>query len=86
MFGPSGPVLRQVHGLQSFWKHSKANHTRKEYTCYEGGICISANSVEGYFANLKRVTLRVVAATLPEFLTLTSRGSVDSRGYIRPRG
>jgi transposase-like protein len=35
-------------------KHSQVNHTRKEYSRYEGGICISTNSVEGYFANLKR--------------------------------
>jgi transposase-like protein len=35
-------------------KHSRVNHTRKEYVRYEGGICVSTNSVEGYFANLKR--------------------------------
>ena len=35
-------------------KHSQVNHTRKEYGRYEGGICVSTNTVEGYFANLKR--------------------------------
>jgi hypothetical protein len=35
-------------------KHSQVNHTRKEYSRYEDGVCISTNGVEGYFANLKR--------------------------------
>jgi ISXO2-like transposase domain len=35
-------------------KHSNVNHTRKQYTHYEGGICISMNSLESHFANLKR--------------------------------
>jgi transposase-like protein len=35
-------------------KHSQVNHNKKEYSRYEDGICISTNSVEGYFANLKR--------------------------------
>lgn len=35
-------------------KHDKVNHTAKEYVRYENGICISTNTVEGYFATLKR--------------------------------
>ena len=35
-------------------KHDKVNHNAGEYARYQGGICISTNSVEGYFANLKR--------------------------------
>jgi transposase-like protein len=35
-------------------KHDKVNHSDGEYVRYQDGICISTNSVEGYFANLKR--------------------------------
>jgi transposase-like protein len=35
-------------------KHDKVNHTAKEYVRYENGVCISTNTVEGYFATLKR--------------------------------
>src|SRR5438309_9902167 len=35
-------------------RHDKVNHGIGEYARYQGGICISTNSVEGYFANLKR--------------------------------
>jgi hypothetical protein len=31
-------------------KHSHVNHTRIEYSRYEGGICLSTNTVEGYFS------------------------------------
>ncbi len=36
------------------WKHDTVNHTAKEYVRYENGVCISTNTVEGYFALLKR--------------------------------
>lgn len=35
-------------------KHDRVNHKAKEYVRYEDGVCITANAVEGYFANLKR--------------------------------
>ena len=35
-------------------KHDQVNHRAGEYARYENGICISTNSIEGYFANLKR--------------------------------
>ena len=35
-------------------EHSQVNHTAKEYVRYENGECITTNSVEGYFAILKR--------------------------------
>ena len=35
-------------------KHSKVNHSIKEYVRYEDGVCVTTNSVEGYFATLKR--------------------------------
>jgi transposase-like protein len=34
--------------------HSQVNHTAKEYVRYEDGVCITTNSIEGYFATLKR--------------------------------
>jgi transposase-like protein len=35
-------------------KHDQVNHRAKEYVRYENGVCISTNSIEGYFATLKR--------------------------------
>ena len=35
-------------------KHSQVNHSAKEYVRRENGMCITTNSVEGYFAILKR--------------------------------
>ena len=35
-------------------RHDQVNHTAKEYVHYEDGICISTNTIEGYFATLKR--------------------------------
>jgi transposase-like protein len=35
-------------------KHDRVNHTIGEYARYKNGVCISTNSVEGYFSNLKR--------------------------------
>lgn len=35
-------------------KHDKVNHTIGEYVRKEGGVVITTNSVEGYFATLKR--------------------------------
>jgi ISXO2 transposase-like protein len=32
----------------------QVNHKKKEYARYEDSICVSTNSVEGCFANLKR--------------------------------
>jgi transposase-like protein len=34
--------------------HSQVNHRAKEYVRYEDGVCITTNSIEGYFATLKR--------------------------------
>lgn len=33
---------------------SQVNHNRKEYVRWEKGVTITTNTVEGYFANLKR--------------------------------
>lgn len=35
-------------------KHSLVNHTADEYVRYEEGVCVTTNSVEGYFSLLKR--------------------------------
>ena len=35
-------------------KHDRVNHAAKEYVRYENGVCITTNTVEGYFATLKR--------------------------------
>jgi hypothetical protein len=35
-------------------KARPGNHQAKEYVRYEGGVCISTNTTEGYFSILKR--------------------------------
>jgi hypothetical protein len=35
-------------------KHDMVNHTEKEYVRYEDGVCITTNSIEDFFGNLKR--------------------------------
>ena len=44
-------VLKSTRGKR---KHSQVNHRAKEYVRYEKGICITTNTVEGYFSILKR--------------------------------
>ncbi len=34
--------------------HSLVNHTADEYVRYDEGVCVTTNTVEGYFATLKR--------------------------------
>jgi transposase-like protein len=41
-------------GALSARRHDQVNHTAKEYVRYEDGVCISTNTIEGYFATLKR--------------------------------
>lgn len=35
-------------------KHDRVDHKAEEYVRYENGVCITTNSIEGYFATLKR--------------------------------
>lgn len=35
-------------------KHDTVNHQAKEYVRYEDGVCITTNSIEGYFSIVKR--------------------------------
>lgn len=35
-------------------RHDQVNHLNKEYVRYENGLCITTNSIEGYFGILKR--------------------------------
>ncbi len=36
------------------WQHDTVNHTQGEYVRYEGGVCVTTNTVESYFNILKR--------------------------------
>jgi transposase-like protein len=47
----SGTVL---HGAIHPRKHDQVNHKANEYGRYEDGVCISTNTVEGFFSLLKR--------------------------------
>ena len=47
----TGTVL---HGAIHPRKHDQVNHSDQEYARYEGGLCISTNTVEGFFSLLKR--------------------------------
>jgi transposase-like protein len=48
------PDSSSVVKLDMDTKHDKVNHTAKEYVRYENGVCTTTNTVEGYFATLKR--------------------------------
>ena len=43
-----------LKGALSTRTHSQVNHRADEYVRYENGVCITTNSVEGFFATLKR--------------------------------
>jgi len=47
----AGTVL---HGAIHPRRHDQVNHSEQEYGRYEDGLCISTNSVEGFFSLLKR--------------------------------
>jgi transposase-like protein len=47
----TGTVL---HGAIHPRKHDQVNHSAEEYGRYEDGVCISTNTVEGFFSLLKR--------------------------------
>jgi len=47
----TGTVL---HGAIHPRKHEQVNHTKEEYARYERGVCVSTNTVEGFFSLLKR--------------------------------
>lgn len=47
----SGTVL---HGAIHPRQHDQVNHSAYEYGRYEGGVCITTNTVEGFFSILKR--------------------------------
>jgi transposase-like protein len=45
---------RAYKGLHKEFKHSRVNHSKNEYARWEDGVCISTNSIEGFFSILKR--------------------------------
>jgi transposase-like protein len=47
----SSTVLK---GALTIRRHDQVNHSVKEYVRYEDGVCITTNTIEGYFATLKR--------------------------------
>jgi transposase-like protein len=47
----SGTVL---HGAIHPRQHDQVNHSKDEYARYERGVCVSTNTVEGFFSLLKR--------------------------------
>jgi transposase-like protein len=49
----SGTVLAGVFKKRN-QRHDQVNHKAKEYVRYEDGLCISTNTIEGYFSILKR--------------------------------
>jgi len=49
----SGTALTGVFKARN-QKHDQVNHRAKEYVRYEDGVCISTNTIEGYFSILKR--------------------------------
>ena len=51
MMTDSSTVLESAIGKR---KHDQVNHAAGEYSRRENGVCITTNSIEGYFAILKR--------------------------------
>jgi hypothetical protein len=51
MITDSSTVLQSAGSSR---KDDQVNHQAREYAGYENGVCITTNSVEGYFATLKR--------------------------------
>lgn len=49
----SGTTLLGVFKARN-QKHDQVNHKAHEYVRYEDGVCISTNTIEGYFSLLKR--------------------------------
>jgi transposase-like protein len=47
-------MLRKKDGEGYRAKHSLVNHTADEYVRWEEGVCVTTNSVEGFFSLLKR--------------------------------
>jgi hypothetical protein len=43
-----------LRGIGKDRKHSLVNHKADEYVRYDEGVCVTTNTVEGYFATLKR--------------------------------
>jgi len=43
-----------LKGMRTHKKHSLVNHRADEYVRYDEGVCITTNTVEGYFSLLKR--------------------------------
>ena len=44
-------ILKKAHSQR---KLDQVNHSKGEYVRYEDDVCITTNTVEGFFANLKR--------------------------------
>ena len=47
-------TARTYSGFKKPWKHSQVNHSKNEYVRWEDGVCVTTNSVEGFFSILKR--------------------------------
>jgi transposase-like protein len=45
---------RHYNSLEKQLKHSRVNHSAKEYARWDDGVCITTNSIEGFFSILKR--------------------------------
>ncbi|PYS22631.1 MAG: IS1595 family transposase [Acidobacteria bacterium] len=45
---------RLYNGLHHDRKHSTINHSDKKYVRWEDGVCVTTNTVEGFFSLLKR--------------------------------
>jgi hypothetical protein len=47
----TGVLRNKRTGLR---EHSLVNHTADEYVRYDEGVCVTTNTIEGYFSLLKR--------------------------------
>jgi transposase-like protein len=47
-------TARAYSGFSKPWKHSQVNHSANEYVRWEDGVCVTTNTIEGFFSILKR--------------------------------
>jgi transposase-like protein len=65
------------------WMHSSVDHSKKEYVRYEDGLCITTNTVEGYFGIIKRGIYGVFHHVSQRYLGMYLK-EFDFRYNVRP--
>ena len=57
--------------------HDQVNHIAKEYARYEDGVCISTNTIEGYFATLNVGSMGYIITSASSIFTAILASSIS---------